>query len=263
MTESRTHALLPGADLHLLKSTIADDEFEVSVTVLRIEVESRKRLPVVYVLDANLQFAMAAQTAWLMIFARELPEMIIVGIGHPVGSLLADPSVAQKYSEARRRHMEPIPVDPRQGQGAPDFLGFIRDELIPFVESTYPADAGDRTLFGHSLGGLFSLYVLFHYPEMFIRYIAGSPSLSGHGGVIHHHEREFATGRTSLPVKLFMSVASLEHHRVAVVEEMVETLKSRNYAGFDLTYDKFDGETHVSVVGHLLNRGLRAVFDDG
>ena len=82
MTESRTHAVLPGADLHLLKSTIADDEFEVSVTVLRIEVESRKRLPVVYVLDANLQFAMAAQTAWLMIFARELPEMIIVGIGH-------------------------------------------------------------------------------------------------------------------------------------------------------------------------------------
>ena len=38
------------------------------------------------------------------------------------------------------------------------------------------------------------------------------------------------------------------------------TLKGRNYTGLDLTFDKFDGETHLSVIGQTVSRGLRAVF---
>ncbi len=38
MTEPPTQAVLPGTDLHLLRPTIADDEFQVSVAVLRREV---------------------------------------------------------------------------------------------------------------------------------------------------------------------------------------------------------------------------------
>ncbi len=47
------------------------------------------------------------------------------------------------------------------------------------------------------------------------------------------------------------------------VEQMVETLKSRNYTGLELTFVEFDDETHLSVVGQTLSRGLRAVFSDG
>ena len=63
MKESRAQAVLPGTDFHVLRSEIADDEFEVSVAVLRREGEAGKRLRVVYTLDANLSFAWVAQTA--------------------------------------------------------------------------------------------------------------------------------------------------------------------------------------------------------
>ncbi len=260
MTESRTQGALPGSDFHLFRSTIADDEFEVSVAVLRRTHETGKRFPVVYALDANIWFAWVAQTAGLMMIGEERPEMIVVGIGHPVGSVLNDPTARQKWGEARQRHMGPTVVEPQGGGGAEKFLGFIRDELIPFVDSNYPTDAEDRTLLGDSMGGLFSVYALLHHPETFNRYIAGSPALGRDHGVIFQDERKFAVGRTSLPVKLFMSVASHEHPLVAGVEQMVETLKGRNYTGLDLTFDKFDGETHLSVVGQTISRGLRAVF---
>ena len=189
--------------------------------------------------------------------------MIVVGIGHPVGPVLTDPAAAQKYREVRTRHLSPTAVETRGGGGAEKFLGFIRDELIPFVDSNYPTDPGDRTLLGDSLSGLFSLYALLQHPETFNRYIAGSPALGWDDGVIFRHERELAGRCSSLPVKLFMSVASHEHPLVTGVEQMAETLKSRNYTGLELTSVMFDDETHLSVVGQTFSRGLRAVFSGG
>ncbi len=262
MAESRTQAELPGADLHMLRSAIADDEFEVSVALLRRAEEAGRRYPVVYVLDANIMFAMAAQTAWFMMRGEELPEMIVVGIGHPVGSLLTDPAAMPKYVEARTRHLAPTAVEQRSGGGAGNFLGFIRDELIPFVESNYPADPDDRTLLGISLSGLFSLYALLHHPETFSRYIAGSPALGRDDGAIFQDERELAERRSSLPAKLFMSVATSEDPSVTDVERMAETLRARNYSGLEVTSVLLEGETHLSAVGHTMSRGLRAVFQE-
>jgi hypothetical protein len=54
-------------------------------------------------------------------------------------------------------------------------------------------------------------------------------------------------------------LSTIEQPVVTGVEQMVVTLKGRNYTGLDLTFDKFDGETHVSVFGGAISRGLRAV----
>jgi predicted alpha/beta superfamily hydrolase len=37
---------------------------------------------------------------------------------------------------------------------APEFLRFIREELIPMIDANYPTIKGDRGFFGDSLGGL-------------------------------------------------------------------------------------------------------------
>ncbi len=269
MTEPRTQGELPGSDFHLLKSAIAEDEFEISVATLRRADEPGKRLPVVYVTDANVLFAMAAQIAWLMMLEEQLPAMIAVGIGHSVGgAVLASPAAVQNWAEARRRHLTPTEIELPEGGGAvgggaEKLLGFIRGELIPFVEANYPANPEDRTLFGDSLGGLFSVYAMLQHPETFNRHIAGSPALGWDDGVILKHEREFAASHSSLPVRLFMPVAAHEDPSVTGVEKMAETLKSRNYSGLEVTFVRFEGETHMSVIGHTISRGLRAVFAGG
>jgi len=51
--------------------------------------------------------------------------------------------------------------------GAKEFLEFIRQELIPFIDNNYPTLKGDSAVNGHSIGGLFGLYVLFNKPDTF------------------------------------------------------------------------------------------------
>ncbi|MDP6453800.1 MAG: alpha/beta hydrolase-fold protein [SAR202 cluster bacterium] len=261
MTESRTQAVLPGTDFHLFTSAIADDEFEVLIAPLRRADDQGKRYPVVYAPDANSTFAWIVHTAGTMMVGGELPEMIVVGIGHPIGSILTEPAALQKFFQARTWHLTPTAGEAGGGGGAEKFLGFIRDELIPFVDSNYPTNPEDRTLLGYSYGGLFSVYALLNNPEIFDRYVAGSPSLGFDDGVIFQHERASAASRPSLPVKLFMSAGSLESEKtLSNVEQMVEALKGRNYEDLDLTSVVFPDETHVSAIGGTLSRGLRAVF---
>jgi predicted alpha/beta superfamily hydrolase len=60
--------------------------------------------------------------------------------------------------------------------GGDNFLRFIREELIPYVNKTYPSN-GDNTLWGHSLGGMFATYAMLKEPALFRSYIVVDPSI--------------------------------------------------------------------------------------
>lgn len=65
----------------------------------------------------------------------------------------------------------------KEGSGSgPAFLAFIKNELIPYINKTYPS-SGSSILWGHSLGGMFVLYALCKEPQLFDAYIAADPSL--------------------------------------------------------------------------------------
>ena len=93
-----------------------------------------------------------------------LPEAIIVGITW--GGVNPNPDIL------RRRDFTPTkegnnPV----GGDAGKFLSFIKNELIPFIDSKFKTKPRDRTLMGCSLGGLFTIYALFNETGLFNRYI--------------------------------------------------------------------------------------------
>ena len=69
-----------------------------------------------------------------------------------------------------------VDYQPNPGK-APEFLNFIANELLPYVEENYRADPSDRAIAGHSYGGLFPSYVLFKQPEIFRRYVLSSFTL--------------------------------------------------------------------------------------
>lgn len=61
-----------------------------------------------------------------------------------------------------------------------EFLDFITDNLMPFVNEMYKLDTSKSVLFGHSQGGVFSHYAAFNYDryenQPFAKYIIGSPA---------------------------------------------------------------------------------------
>lgn len=130
-----------------------------------------KRYPVVYLFDADAQFAAAASMVQHLSTHHNTlcPEMIVVGILHP----------------DRRKDLTPTHVAappfwaPSAGQtsgGGEAFIAFLERELLPYVDAHYPTQP-HRTLIGHSLGGLAVIQIFVHHTPLFNSYVCLDPSM--------------------------------------------------------------------------------------
>lgn len=68
----------------------------------------------------------------------------------------------------------------RRNGGADALLDTIEHQIMPWVRTLAPVNEHRRLLYGHSYGGLFTLYALTQRPSLFQHYIAASPSLWWH-----------------------------------------------------------------------------------
>ncbi|WP_324676968.1 alpha/beta hydrolase [Hymenobacter sp. GOD-10R] len=132
---------------------------------------AKKRYPVVYLFDADAQFA--AATSMIQYLSTNYntlcPEMIVVGILHP----------------DRRKDLTPTYVaDPpfwapgsskTTGGGKP-FISFIEKELMPYIDQHYPTQPY-KILIGHSLGGLTAMQIFVHHTNLFNSYVCIDPSM--------------------------------------------------------------------------------------
>ncbi len=69
---------------------------------------------------------------------------------------------------------------------ADNYLRFLTEELLPFIEKTYRVKSGKEHTFiaGSSMGGLISLYAICNYPEVF----GGAACLSTHWPVGYNND---------------------------------------------------------------------------
>ena len=87
---------------------------------------------------------------------ERIPEMIVVALAN-----------TQRSRDFTPTHVASGPYSAGSG-GAAAFLRFMKEELIPQIESRYRT-LPQRTLVGHSLGGLLTLSAFVEQPEMFTR----------------------------------------------------------------------------------------------
>ena len=135
--------------------------------------------PVIYVLDGNANFATASSQVVLRAVSGG-PRALVVGIGYPdanAAMVLRNRDLTPSApTEAMRK--AGAPPGPRESFGGADaFHAFMMQELRPRIAAAYPVNAADQTLMGYSLGGLFTLHVLFAHPEAYRTFVAGSPSI--------------------------------------------------------------------------------------
>jgi predicted alpha/beta superfamily hydrolase len=96
----------------------------------------------------------------------------------PPAILVAIPNTYINKANQRDRDFLPVHVpEPAISGGADNFLSFIKNELIPYINNKYPAN-GTSSIYGHSYGGLFVLYALLTEPQLFESYYATDPPFS-------------------------------------------------------------------------------------
>jgi predicted alpha/beta superfamily hydrolase len=266
----------------LIRSAAVGDSFRVSISVppntccgpneVTSTERGDKRYPVIYVLDGDLIFPSVQQVVRFasvrfraggqeLLWNRDLPEAIVVGIGYPAG---------QDPLRMRNRDMAP-------GAGAEAFRAFIRTELMPYLNSHFGGDPSDATLVGHSLGGLFALDVLFHEPSLFSRYYIGSPPPRQGPTSVGAMEEQYARDHRDLRARVFLFVGGEEgtpqdwyppatnellrkNSPVDLLRGLGARLAERKYPGLVLQTHVFETETHLTVVPASIARGLRFLF---
>jgi predicted alpha/beta superfamily hydrolase len=152
------------------KSAINGTEYQIDIALpagyaMLNGKPNEKRYGVFYTLDGNVYFPLVTESLRMLRTNQLIPDdLIVIGIGYP-SRFYAFGSQAYMASRGRdytpKLNGSPERVRENQGQspgepgGASEFLRFLSEELVPWVDATYRTVAGDRTFAGHSFGGLF------------------------------------------------------------------------------------------------------------
>ena len=136
--------------------------------------------PILYLLDGNAVFDFLTEEHLAL-----APGLMLVGVGYDTDRQFSRerrtldftaPDHAAPGADAdgiRPDHVH----EGRQAGGAGLFLERLTGPLRVAAEEGLPVDAARRTLWGHSFGGLFTLYAALSQPGAFARYAAISPSI--------------------------------------------------------------------------------------
>ncbi|WP_235822256.1 alpha/beta hydrolase [Burkholderia ubonensis] len=215
--------------------------------------------PVLVVLDGNALFPLAAPLARNRAArpdaARE-PAPIVIGIGYPTDAPYDMQARADDYTLA--------PLPNGQGLAADRFLDFIEHDLQPWLARQWPIDTGRQTLFGHSYGGLLTLYALLTRPHLFRRYVAASPSIWWSERALLPYADRFAAATTPLDpaLRVVVTAGSLEEgapnpdpERMRRQQARKQVSSARDFVqrvgrrpGLAATFRLIDGEDHGGVV---------------
>lgn len=241
--------------------------------------------PLLVLTDGNAVFgtacdALEAQYAYPA--SSNIGDGVIVAIGYPVDAAFdplrrsfdLGPPPGKTYPPFREGG------PPVRTGGAEPFLGWIETELLPFVETLAPLSKARRTLFGHSFGGLFALYALFTRPAAFEAVVSASPAIYWDDCAILRWE-EALLNSAERSASLHLSAGEYEGERLPPFQEgrpdtaarREQRLVSRTAdhaedmaarlgkAGLDTSFERFAGETHMSVLPVAVARAVRTAFE--
>jgi predicted alpha/beta superfamily hydrolase len=215
--------------------------------------------PVVYLLDGEAQTTMVAgQVQYLSEIYKVLPNLIVVGIENT--DRVRDLTPTHFNVGPDGKEDTSARAMGRTSGGGERFLQFIRQELMPYVESNYPV-APFRILSGHSLGGLMAIYCLANHPDYFNGYIAISPSLQWDRNSL----LEQLPGKLAASYQkrfLFFSDASEGSAFHSNQLKMDSLLLAKKAGGLQVKYAYYPEESHVSEPVKAFYDGIRFIYPD-
>lgn len=244
--------VLTGTDVISIDSKSVGDEFVLYVRVPpEAAAEPDRKFPVIYALDGDHTFPMMCSVATELSWSGAVPPVIVVGIGYGTLDL--------ENGNHRSRDLSPQPYGGEEDSGGgPRFLEFLLTEAFSEIEAKFPADPEQRYLYGHSLGGLFSLYAYTKSADAFQGIVAGSPFLAGQLELLEKTAAEHP-GRAC---RLFVVTGDMEDPAYFIDDlKPLRSLLDTKWAAPD-SYEMvlLPGFDHFTMVAPSISMGLKAVF---
>jgi predicted alpha/beta superfamily hydrolase len=240
----------------IIHSDSVGQDFRIGIWFPFSYASSDQKYPVLYVPDGEFVYGLATGLIPTLIGNQEVPELIVVGIAYQ------GITGWEEFGILRDRDLCPpgFQNPPADSRIVP-FTNFFRQELFPLVESEYRGSPENRTLFGFSSGGFFTLHTMLTQPGMFRRHIAASCTWPGADDYLRNCEQQYAAQLMHPPADLYLSVGGLEEGQLPGFHKLTERLQERHYPDLRLFTQIFEGEKHSSgVLAKTFLGGMRAVF---
>lgn len=229
----------------ILHSAIIGEDRKVEIAVPEGYYDSVDRYSVMYLTDGQWGFNLAVQTADMLAHNGVIPKMIVVGIN---------------TGDHRTRDLLPVREERSgQGGGADKLLGFIKNELIPYVDAHYRT-LDYRVLDGTSNGGVFVMHTLMSDSQLFNAYLALSPAVGWNDGYMLKQTKTFLSKTPVLSKYLFLAVAN-EGSNMGV-DALAELLENGAPKQLVWKFNHYPEEIHTTMTYKSSYDGLKFVFAD-
>lgn len=264
--------LFANADINIQKGVLLigeeqNQEFTISskfheqdylIQVYKPKAEAPKDgYEVVYILDGNATFPYASLKAQGMdknSRANKTPPLI-VAIGYTSKELFDVKSRSFDYTPPYNGELK-FPENRGSSQftqgGADKFYSFIQKQLKLVIEENYPINTKKQTLFGHSYGGLFTLYAFLNHNEDFQNFIAASPSIWWNDFFILNQLKN-KNLEVKNPTRLYLSVGEIENKEKNPSD--IETFSSylKNTQNLKIKILNISNASHLEALFPALN----------
>lgn len=192
--------------------------------------------PVLYMTDGDWNMTVAMNCFRMLRQDYLTNEPLIVGIGY--GS----------RTNKRSRDLEP-------SAGAPNFIKFIQQEVMPFIQSKYRV-TDQKALYGYSYGGVFTSYVLFEHPGLFNDIFIGAP---GNADLTIRAKQYFAV-HTVLKGKIFLGAGSYEPTTVSKIEQFKQYMDQKKLPDLEVFTAVAPSAGHGAALAPVMQAGMKFVY---
>jgi len=174
-----------------------------------------------------------------------MPQMIVVAI----------------VNVDRTRDFTPTNMENRaKSGGVKKFIAYLQDELFPYIEENYRTSPY-RLLEGHSLGGMFSLHVLFNYPKLFQAHFAMSPYIMWDDNFVLNEAIKKLQEPLDFQNYLYITLGD-EPRYVEPLGKFTDLLETKKPNGLEWHYTVMDNDNHGTVPLKSLYNGLETLYED-
>jgi predicted alpha/beta superfamily hydrolase len=195
---------------------------------------SNIQLPVLYMTDGDWNMTVAMNCFSMLRQDYNTREPLIVGIGYGKGK------------NQRFRDLNPE-------SGGPAFLTFIEKEVMPFIDKKYRTNK-EKAIYGYSMGGMFTTYILFNRPDLFDMVFIGAPG--NNGSQLMPAAKQYFKDHRDLKSKVFIGVGSYEKEVVRNIDSFANYLLSRKCPGLTIRKDFTPDAGHGAALAQVMQNAV-------
>jgi predicted alpha/beta superfamily hydrolase len=208
------------------------------------ETEKDRNYPVSIIFDADYLFDIYVANSKLFASTDEAPEQIIVGI--------MQNQRKERYDDCDYSVDTGLPTEE-----STKFYGFIRDELLPFIDDNYRTSIF-KTIVGNTITANFINYYYLESNHIFNAYININPSYAP------HMAEKLEAKTQTLTEDIFYYVCKGDFikskKKKKAINDVVNLLKLSEIEKFHFKSDNFKSSSRTSAIGQAIPSALSLIF---